>query len=237
MDMLNAHNALLRGLNSIYLQAPHIPTSSTASFLTYTSAWLSWLTHHHHVEETYLFPAIERLSRSAFAGSEAEFDEANWRAARVGVMDELEKQHHAFVPGLGAMEAWVAACREGRERYDGVVLRGIIEEFAEVMRAHLVDEVVELDKLGGLDERGFRREYLVMEEAMREGDKSMIWPIVMRTSDKTFEGGNPFPPVPAPLRWLIHHYFERKYKGAWVFSPCDTWSRPRDLPFAPEGGI
>jgi hypothetical protein len=50
IEMANVHNTLLRGLNSIYLQSPHITQpADIADLLFYTKAWAD--TVHHHAFE------------------------------------------------------------------------------------------------------------------------------------------------------------------------------------------
>ncbi|KAF4621572.1 hypothetical protein G7Y89_g14514 [Cudoniella acicularis] len=60
--MTLGHNVILRGLNSIILQAPYVPPSKTSAFIEYALIWAEVLTHHHTMEETRLFPEIERIT-------------------------------------------------------------------------------------------------------------------------------------------------------------------------------
>src|SRR4051794_36167439 len=57
--MALGHNVLIRGLNSIYLQAPNISAEDAADFISYAKCWHEILHAHHTMEETVLFPAIE----------------------------------------------------------------------------------------------------------------------------------------------------------------------------------
>lgn len=54
--MALVHNAILRGFNTIYLQAPHVKPSDHADFLGYVGAWCKFVTSHHDSEEKELFP-------------------------------------------------------------------------------------------------------------------------------------------------------------------------------------
>jgi hemerythrin-like domain-containing protein len=66
IEMANVHNLLLRGLNSIYLQAPHITLpADIADLLLYTKAWADTVHHHHSHEESILFPRIDALAKEA----------------------------------------------------------------------------------------------------------------------------------------------------------------------------
>jgi hemerythrin-like domain-containing protein len=71
------HNGLIRGLNTIYLQAPHVQPSDLPDFIAYCLLWSETLNSHHHGEEINLFPAIEEAA--APDGK--------------GIMDENLKQH------------------------------------------------------------------------------------------------------------------------------------------------
>jgi hemerythrin-like domain-containing protein len=57
--MALGHNAIIRGLNSIYLQAPNITPKDNTDFINYAKCWHEVLNGHHEMEETHLFPAIE----------------------------------------------------------------------------------------------------------------------------------------------------------------------------------
>ncbi|KAF1812056.1 hypothetical protein P152DRAFT_474285 [Eremomyces bilateralis CBS 781.70] len=51
------HNAILRGFNSIYNQAPSLPRTHHAPFIGYATAWTALVISHHDAEESDLFPA------------------------------------------------------------------------------------------------------------------------------------------------------------------------------------
>jgi len=50
------HNAILRGYNSIYLQAPHVEASDYPDFIGYCLSWYKFIKAHHDAEEVDLFP-------------------------------------------------------------------------------------------------------------------------------------------------------------------------------------
>lgn len=60
--MALAHNVIIRGLNSIYLQAPHLKPSDHSSFISYCKCWAELLDEHHDMEESVFFPEIERIT-------------------------------------------------------------------------------------------------------------------------------------------------------------------------------
>jgi hemerythrin-like domain-containing protein len=57
--MALSHNVIIRGLNSIYKQAPQIALEDAADFIAYAKCWHEALDAHHTMEETTLFPQIE----------------------------------------------------------------------------------------------------------------------------------------------------------------------------------
>jgi hemerythrin-like domain-containing protein len=58
--MALGHNVIIRGLNSIYKQALHIGPEDKADFIQYAKCWHEVLDGHHRMEETALFPEIEK---------------------------------------------------------------------------------------------------------------------------------------------------------------------------------
>ena len=57
--MCVVHNALLRGLNSIYIQGPNIQPVAYIDFIGYSLCWHSVVHEHHTSEEDQFFPEIE----------------------------------------------------------------------------------------------------------------------------------------------------------------------------------
>lgn len=57
--MALVHNIIIRGYNSMYLQAPKIKPADVPDFLRYCHAWYLFVVGHHDSEEKVLFPKIE----------------------------------------------------------------------------------------------------------------------------------------------------------------------------------
>lgn len=55
------HNSIIRGFNSIYLQAPHVPYQDKAAFIGYAQTWYRFVVSHHDDEEANLFDKVETL--------------------------------------------------------------------------------------------------------------------------------------------------------------------------------
>ena len=97
------HNALIRGYNSIFLQAPHVlapgeaaaanndnsgsgsgsadeDENEAAHFVGYARTWVKFLQNHHDDEEEVLFPELAAILK----------DETLW--------GDMKKEHGAFPP-------------------------------------------------------------------------------------------------------------------------------------------
>ncbi len=131
-EMINAHNFLLRGINSIYLQCINVERSpeDVPAFVNYASCWSRILHHHHSSEEEWIFPDIEKIT------------------GEKGIMDVNVQQHQAFEKGIEEYTAYVASVKEGKEKYEGARLKAIIDSFMPTLHEHLVAEV---DNLKGLE--------------------------------------------------------------------------------------
>ncbi|KAI1431280.1 hypothetical protein GGR50DRAFT_88769 [Xylaria sp. CBS 124048] len=61
-QMAYIHNAMLRGLNAIYLQAPHVrELQDITDLLFLTQSWSAWLLDHHDLKEGIMFPRFEAI--------------------------------------------------------------------------------------------------------------------------------------------------------------------------------
>jgi hemerythrin-like domain-containing protein len=121
--MATIHNMVLRGLNSIYLQAPHIKPEDEKSFLGYSICFYDLVHVHHQGEEDILFPAIEEMS------------------GEKGIMDRNVEQHHAFSQGLEDYNTHISACLRGTEEYSGSRLVAIIDSFGHELANHLAQGI------------------------------------------------------------------------------------------------
>ncbi|KAL3467154.1 hypothetical protein BJX64DRAFT_283880 [Aspergillus heterothallicus] len=212
--MAHTHNAMIRGLNSIYLQAPHLSqTTDISDFLFFIKAWATWVSHHHVLEEEHLFPGLEKV---------------------LGVENFLHgnvDQHHAFQPVLQELREY-AECTTPAE-YSASAVRGLAERLAPGFREHLSDEIGSLLAMqqAECDGRALLKVYTDAEAEAGKQDKHMIPPMVLGLRDITFEGGNRWPEMPPLSEWFVHYIFARRHAGSWRFLPSDTWGKPRALAF------
>jgi hemerythrin-like domain-containing protein len=226
-SMTLTHNCMLRGLNTIYHSAPHVAGQTDIhDLLFFTECWCNWVSHHHMLEEEIMFPGWEKLiGKEGFMGREVE-------------------QHHAFEAGLKKLKRYAEerlgagkeGGGEGSIKYDGEALRGIIRDFADPFRVHLVDEIDTLLQLGQFEKESdaIMSKYKKAEKEAGKQVPEETFPLVLGLCDKTFEGGRHknWPPMPWLAPYFVHYWFGRKHKGAWRFCPSDCWGNPRELAFS-----
>jgi hemerythrin-like domain-containing protein len=156
IEMANVHNTLLRGLNAIYLQAPHVHlTQDIADFMLFAATWQDTIHHHHELEETFFFPQANELARATLGES---------------VMDANIDQHRAFEDGLTDMAEFIGAVRDGRRKYDGAALQKCIDRFAPVLTAHLHDEIKTIMRLEKCDGEKIKAQFA---KCAQEGAKNV----------------------------------------------------------------
>ncbi|CAJ2513393.1 Uu.00g015120.m01.CDS01 [Anthostomella pinea] len=122
-EMACVHNTIIRGLNAVYNQAPHVHPQDKKSFLHFAQTMLVYTDVHYRGEETMFFPAVE-----AMAGEE-------------DIMAANVEQHEAFHDGLHAMEAYLEACLNDVDTYDGDKVVTLIDGFGNTLCEHLADEI------------------------------------------------------------------------------------------------
>ena len=146
-EMAHAHNAMLRGLNAIMQQAPHVPAAPEPGYMAkdvrdllfYVASWVKAVEHHHHTEETCLFPDLEEFS------------------GRPGLMQGPKHQHDAFTPGLERLLAYAEATGPEDYQWNGAGgMKEIIDGFAEAMTKHLYEEIDVFLSLSDLDSKGLK---------------------------------------------------------------------------------
>lgn len=215
------HNIVIRGLNAIYIQAPHVASSDTPDFIGYCKAWSEFLHLHHSGEEAHFFPTIEKAT------------------GVVGIMEPNVHQHAEFSPGLNAFSDYLSSATT--ETFSGQKLVELIDVFAKPLTQHLADEIPTILSL-----RSYGTEkvnILAISEAegkhaMGAMSKTIAVPFFVTSMDTTYEGGihKDFPPAPAPVKLLARHLSTKFNKGYWRFSPCDKAGRPQEMYAAPARG-
>jgi len=213
--MAHLHNMVIRGLNSIYQQAPYVKKEQDVTdFLTFVGHWVDGLEHHHHTEEEKFFPDLEKLTGES--------------------MEPNVEQHRAFEAGLEELGAWAKSTTAST--YDSAKLRAVIDSFGPVLRTHLGDEITTLLALKNYDSAALKNIWQAAGNyAKRTGTINVVVPMFSGTYDVTYEGGAV---SDVGLPWIVGvlngWIFSRKYAGAWRFLPCDGYGKPRPLAFGPD---
>ena len=118
--MAYTHDAMIRGLNSIYNQARHIPANKTdiSDFLFFIEAWAAWILHHHDLEEKFMFPGFERV------------------LGNPGALAVSSAQHEVFASGLEELHNYAKDSRSV-DAYSGAYVCELIGRFADSFCEHL----------------------------------------------------------------------------------------------------
>ncbi|KAF2732827.1 hypothetical protein EJ04DRAFT_553823 [Polyplosphaeria fusca] len=216
-EMAFAHNAMIRGLNAIYQQAPHIPSSPStiSAFLFLIRSWAAWILDHHVLEETLIFPGFERVP-----------------GVPASALTRNVEQHHAFSKGMEKLEEYAKTVQV--EEYDGAKVCAMLDPFAGVLCEHLRDEIATLWSLECVQLEHAGRLLEVWREGEKKAetqDKAVVPPMVLGLRDTTFEGGNDWPKMPPGSAFIVNWVFGWKYAESWTFLPCDVYGRPRALRF------
>jgi hemerythrin-like domain-containing protein len=215
-EMALVHNAILRGLNSIYLQAPHIVPADEKSFVSYIRSWYHTLHTHHKGEETDMFPAIEEL------------------AGEPGIMATNRDQHHAFEGAVDRLKKYIDAVEQGKEKYSGAKVVELVDSFGEILVQHLEDEIQTLLGLRKYGEAKMAKLMQVVAEEAQKGMKEvgtagLVW--VWANIDLEFEDGRwtDWPPAPAPVKFVVSQVLWRMYGGMAKFGAVDRRGKMRPL--------
>ncbi|ROW12504.1 hypothetical protein VMCG_00031 [Cytospora schulzeri] len=110
--------------------------------------FISYLTTHHNIEESYIFPVLARKMPEFQSGGKGR------RAA------ELLQQHKDIHKGMDVMEEYLRRCRKGEVELEMAVLRAKMDTWGAVLWKHLDQEV---ETLGAENVR----RYFSIEEVRR----------------------------------------------------------------------
>lgn len=210
--MALVHNIIIRGYNSMYLQAPRLKTADIPDFLHYCHSWYEFVVGHHDSEEKVLFPQIKEAT-----GVD-------------GIMDDDIQEHAAFHDGLDEMKAYVDTCLALPSKYSGAEFVKIFDSFAPAFHSHLVREPL---KLASLSKYNFDMKTLgdqTTQYALQRYSTTDVLPILWYNLDTKFEGGKweSFPPLPAPIKWYMVNILGWWKSNWWRFSSCGANLVERD---------
>jgi hypothetical protein len=214
-QMAQIHNTIIRALNASWNHSVSVKpdTSEAANFLLFNQQLFKTLDHHHHVEDDYLFPAIEKL------------------LGRPNAMESNIKGHESFAEGLAVFEKYAFVTKSAE--FNGVTFRHIIESFAPELIQHLHDEIPTLAALHTVDSKELMKLWKQAEHiATKDNSLYTDAPWTLGCQDKSFTiDGNrcEFPNIPWVAEALVRNWHAKKYAGAWDFCPSDLSGKRRLL--------
>ncbi|KAH6644840.1 hypothetical protein C7974DRAFT_299676 [Boeremia exigua] len=218
-EMALVHNCVIRALNCIYIQSPHVPASEHTNFLSFSLATHTGLTLHHDGEESIFFPELQKLT------------------GETTLMQDNIAGHRAFEAPFAAWGAWLNTCLAGTTRFSAARNTALMDAFIPPLTAHLHDEIPTLLALrrfgAALDLQAmFAREAKTVMGGMR---KRTVLPVFLSNHDRAFEGGmHVFPPLPAPVVWVLGSVCGRVKAEWWKFGACGFDGVAREVRFRGE---
>jgi len=203
INMAAAHNTFIQGLNAMIRHGPTVKEDKVEPFMWFCLALLDNVHHHHSLEETFYFPAMEeKLGKGVLSGN--------------------IKEHEEFVPQLEALDEWCKKVQKGEEVYDGNVFLGMVEAFSDTMVAHMTHELKTLDRDIIREKFTIAELKAIDSEFMKRAMASIDFYKTMPLSVVCANPSTPwFPPFPTPLKWATRWWFARRYSAAWDFGPLD----------------
>ncbi|KAL9037188.1 MAG: hypothetical protein Q9214_005810 [Letrouitia sp. 1 TL-2023] len=207
------YNALSRGFNSIYLQAPHVQVADYTDFIGYSLAWTQVVKAHIEGAEEFAGPRIAKVT-----GKQDALDVPS------DFKDALHELQHHLVS--------IAAGGQGCS-FSGSHLVSLMDRLRAPLSGYLRGEIETLRSLSS-----FGDELDVLKLVSEDGDKAMgklslvkELPLLFLNNDATFEDGmhRDYPPVAKPLRWALLHVFTWRHWRWWKFATCDSYERPKRL--------
>ncbi|KAH7385948.1 hypothetical protein BKA66DRAFT_415556 [Pyrenochaeta sp. MPI-SDFR-AT-0127] len=220
--MAHIHNSILRGYNSIYLQAPHVTDVDKPAFIEYARTWYRFVKSHHDDEEEELFPKVEEV------------------VGTKGIWEETHKEHESFLSGLADFEAYLSGLSTP-SAFDGDELCRIMSNFQDPFCHHFHHEITTIASFANLtsapapDSPEAQAASLVFKawgkKTVTKAGTFDVVPFFLMNLDATYEGGiwANWPPMPGPIRWGLTNVAGAVHWRWWKFASCDAQGTPKDL--------
>ncbi|KAL1297869.1 hypothetical protein AAFC00_006392 [Neodothiora populina] len=216
------HNAILRGFNSVYLQAPHVKPGDYSDFIGYSLAWYKLVKSHHDDEEAELFPKVEGVLNEK------------------GIWEETMLEHESFLEGLAAFNIYLTSLAAPSAFSGSEVIR-IMDTFREPFTNHFHSEIHTIANFSNLSSATSSspemREAAALtfktwgKKTLTKAGMTDVVPFALLNMDATFEDGKwaNWPPMPGPVKWMLLNVFGSWNWGWWKFSSCGSAGMPRPL--------
>ncbi|KAI0549935.1 hypothetical protein F4679DRAFT_583931 [Xylaria curta] len=146
-EIAHIHNAMLRGLNAIYLQAPYVQEAQDISDLSFlTRSWSTWLLDHHDLKESTILPGFETalgvpagtltIPRNRDPCASSSHPD---REKTAGGNDEGDEEPVSFL--LHRVYAYASATHKDPQVYDSTTLRDLLAALADTLVPHLMGQI------------------------------------------------------------------------------------------------
>ncbi|KAI0601661.1 hypothetical protein F4775DRAFT_589429 [Biscogniauxia sp. FL1348] len=224
-EMAHTHNAMLRGLNAVYLQAPHVRQPADVADLAFLArAWSAWVLDHHALTQTAMLPGFERVLGLQPGTLSSSSDVTSYKCpddddeAGEGDGDELAS-------ALLLVHAYASAAHADPATYDPAALRDLLARLGDLLAPHLSRQ---------RRANALMRTYAACAARAADAlDRPVAAPMMLGLRDATYEAGRgrDWPRLSVPAVHAVADRLAPRHAGAWRFLPCDVWGRKRELGF------
>ncbi|KAG8674835.1 hypothetical protein FPOAC2_00870 [Fusarium poae] len=216
------HNAIIRGFNSIYLQAPHVKDADKADFIGYSQTWFKFVKSHHDDEEDNLFPKVQEL-----LGEDP-------------VWEETHHEHESFLAPLAEFNNYLSNLASPTD-LDGAQVIKLMDTFKTDFEHHFHSEISTIAALSNHSKapkedspEGAAASLTFKTWGKKTVTKAGVLDVVpffLLNLDRTSEEGMwaNWPPMPAPVSWGLTNIAGSWYGKWWKFSSCDSQGKPQEL--------
>ncbi|KAJ4237010.1 hypothetical protein NW759_000133 [Fusarium solani] len=217
------HNAIIRGFNSIYLQAPHVKDADKADFIGYSQTWFRFVKSHHDDEEENLFPKVKDLLG----------DEAVWT--------ETHEEHESFLAPLAEFNTYLTDLSSHPVDLDAAEVIRLMDAFKANFEHHFHSEISTIAALSNHpkapndDTPEGQAASLTFKtwgkKTVTKAGMLDVVPFFLLNLDRTAEEGMwaNWPPMPAPVTWGLTNIAGSWYGTWWKFASCDSQGKPQEL--------
>jgi hemerythrin-like domain-containing protein len=218
------HNVIIRGFNSIYLQAIHVQEADRADFVGYARAWYTMVKAHHDDEEDCLFRKVEEVigDRSIFTPAYMEYK---------SILPRLE-EYNLYLSSLPSPS-----------RFSGTKLVRLMDAFRQPLEQHLHSEVAAIaaiathPQVAPLDANSAEIKAINKatsswsRNATTKAGSTDVIPFILMNMDSTFEGGlwSSWPNMSWAYKWVMLTLGGSWNGGWWLFTSCDVAGKPQRL--------
>lgn len=234
------HNSLIRGYNSIFLQAAHVRDEDKADFVGYSKTWVRFIKSHHDDEEDLLFPEIKGMLSDQHVCGDMHEEHGEMSRCHGRRASAADTGKESFIDGLNELDTYLGSLSNASALTPGALLK-IMDSFRKPLEYHLHHEVSVMAALAthpNVPQRHSFQGAVAAEmlkawgkDTVRKAGLSDVVPLFLLNADRTAEGGRwrAWPPMPGPVRWGMVNLVGAVHGGWWRFASCDAQGQPREL--------